>query len=47
MLWRLTNYRIIIIIIIIIIIKLLKMLTRRSVKNEERAVQLECCLYSL
>jgi len=23
------------------------MLTTRSVKNEERAVQLECCLYSL
>jgi len=23
------------------------MLTKRSVKNEEGAVQLECCLYSL
>jgi len=27
--------------------KLFQMLTARSVKNEERAVQLECCLYSL
>jgi len=25
----------------------MKMLTTRSVKNEDRAVQLECCLYSL
>jgi len=27
--------------------KLFQMLTTRSVKKEERAVQLECCLYSL
>jgi len=27
--------------------KLFKMLTTRSAKNKERAVQLECCLYSL
>jgi len=27
--------------------KLLQMLTTRSAKNKERAVQLECCLYSL
>jgi len=27
--------------------KLFQMLITRSVKNEERALQLECCLYSL
>jgi len=27
--------------------KLFQMLTTRSVKNEEQAVQQECCLYSL
>jgi len=27
--------------------KLFQMLTTRSVKNEERTMQLECCLYSL